>query len=124
MRAFHADWAELTAANGIRIGRWEQYQGVMDELPFGAMWCVIPAGSHSARDCHPEGELQVFLNGSAVIESDGISIPVSQGGAVLLDGAEPHVIHNDSAESDLVVLSIYWLPQGQPKDQQGALDDR
>lgn len=123
MKTFHADSAELMAANGIQIGRWEQYQGVT-ELPFDAMWCVIPAGSSSARDCHPEGELQVFLNGPGVIESDGASVPVPQGGAVLLDGEEPHVIHNPSAGSDLVVLSIYWLPRGQSEAQQGDADDQ
>ncbi|MGH3645961.1 MAG: cupin domain-containing protein [Micromonosporaceae bacterium] len=124
MKTFHADSAELMAANGIQIGRWEQYQGATADLPFDAMWCVIPAGSASARDCHPEGELQVFLNGSAVIESDGASVPVPRGGAVLLAGEEPHVIHNRSPETDLVVLSIYWLPQAQPEGQQGGSDDR
>lgn len=124
METFHADSAELRATNGIQVGRWEQYQGVTTALPFDAMWCVIPAGSRSARDCHPEGELQVFLNGSAVVESDGVSVPVPQGGAVLLAGEEPHVIHNPSPESDLVVLSIYWLPQDQPEGQQGDADDQ
>lgn len=119
MKTFHADSAELTAASGIQVGRWEQYQAVTAELPFDAMWCVIPAGSSSARDCHPEGELQVFLNGAAVIESDGASVDVPQGSAVLLASEEAHVIHNPSPESDLVVLSIYWLPQDQPQDRPG-----
>jgi mannose-6-phosphate isomerase-like protein (cupin superfamily) len=124
METFHADSAALAAASGIQIGRWEQYQGATAGLPFDAMWCVVPAGASSTRDCHPEGELQVFLNGSAVIESDGTSVPVPQGSAVLLSSEEPHVIHNPSEDSDLVVLSIYWLPEDKPEDHQGASDDR
>ncbi|WP_378261589.1 cupin domain-containing protein [Actinomadura gamaensis] len=104
--------AELTEEYGIRIGRWSQYAADR-ELPFDAMWCVIPPGGSSERDQHPEVELSVVASGHADYESpeSGERTEAAQGAAVLLPSREPHVIHNRSDSEPLVLLSIYWMPE-------------
>lgn len=117
MRKVSADSAQLTDEFGIRVGRWTQYRGA-EEFPFGAMWCVVPAGSHTEPDSHPEVELAVIVDGGAVFETDGATIDAAQGSAVLLSSHEQHVVHNTSHDAPLVMLSIYWLPAeaGEPGD--------
>lgn len=109
MRTYSSDAATLTAEYGIQIGRWEQYpeQGT---LPFGAMWCIIPPGSSSDPDRHPEVEFAIVTRGSAVYESDGEKVEVPTGGVVVLPPEQRHVIHNLSPDLPLVILSLYWRP--------------
>lgn len=109
MRRVSADSAQLTEEFGIRVGRWTQYDNA-DELPFGAMWCVVPPGSKTDPDSHPELELAVVVDGSAIFEAGQATIEAAAGAAVLLSSNEQHVVHNTSDDSPLVMLSLYWLP--------------
>jgi mannose-6-phosphate isomerase-like protein (cupin superfamily) len=111
MHAFASDSAELTQEFGITVGRWAQYESAAD-LPFGAMWCVIPPGGRSTVDQHPDRELFVVVRGSAEVHVPGGPVKaVSVGDAVLMDCQEPHVLVNTSAEAPLVALSMYWIPE-------------
>jgi len=118
MRCLSSDSSRLGEESGILTGRWTQYAD-LGELPFGAMWCVVPPGSHSEEDCHPERELQVVVNGSAVVDSAGTKLDAPLGAAILLDSYERHVVHNRSADQPLVLLSIYWMPEGAAEPHDG-----
>lgn len=109
MRRVSADSAQLTDEHGIQVGRWSQYAGT-DGLPFDAMWCVVPPGSRTDPDCHPEVELAVVVDGAATFESGETTLDAAQGAAVLLSSNERHIVHNRSDAAPLVMLSIYWLP--------------
>lgn len=118
MRCLSSDSSRLGEESGILTGRWTQYAD-LGELPFGAMWCVVPPGSRSDEDCHPERELQVVVKGSAVVDSAGTKLDAPLGAAVLLDSNERHVVHNRSAEHPLVLLSIYWMPDRATESSDG-----
>jgi quercetin dioxygenase-like cupin family protein len=110
MQVLASDSAALTHEFGITVGRWNQYESAGD-LPFGAMWCVIPPGGRSDVDQHPDRELFVVVSGSAEVRvPGGQSSAVRAGGAVLMDSQEPHVLVNTSDEKALVALSVYWIP--------------
>jgi len=111
MRTFDSRTAAVAPEFGIMCGRWSQYPA-LDSLPFDSMWCFVPAGSRTDEDCHPETELVVVLDGEARFESPQNAVDASGGTAVLLGSREPHVIHNKSADSPLVLLSIYWMLDG------------
>lgn len=122
MKAFSSGSATLAPEFGILSGRWSQYaeSGDLPELPFNAMWCVVPPGGRSNEDCHPELELSVVVDGAATFESPSGRVDASTGTAVLMDSAERHVIHNKSTESRLVVLSIYWMPENSVEATDGV----
>lgn len=111
MRGFDSKSADLAPEFGIMAGRWAQYEGIGD-MPFGAMWCVVPPGGRSNTDRHPERELVVVVQGGVDVQASGRTESAVAGGAVLLDGEEAHVLVNRSAEDPLVVLSLYWLAPG------------
>ncbi|MEU5904176.1 cupin domain-containing protein [Micromonospora sp. NPDC047467] len=119
MRRYVSDVAELTEEYGIQIGRWKQYRD-LGALPFDAMWCVIPPGGSSAEDVHPEVEFAVVTRGTAVYEAGGEKVEVPTGGVILLDPEQRHVIHNPSPEQSLTILSIYWMPQVDSAEPDGA----
>jgi mannose-6-phosphate isomerase-like protein (cupin superfamily) len=108
MQVLRSNSAELAPEFGIMAGRWTQYSGLGD-VPFGAMWCVVPPGGRSNTDCHAERELVVVVQGAASVQAAGGEELATAGSAVLLDGGEEHVLVN-SGQEPLVVLSIYWLP--------------
>jgi len=110
MHKLGVDTAALSAEYNIEIGRWKQY-GDLGKLPFDAMWCVVPPGSSSARDSHPEVELSVVVGGEAEYEGTSERISAAAGTAILLNSNEPHIIHNRSPEQPLQILSIYWMPE-------------
>lgn len=116
MEKLNAESARLTAEYGIQIGRWAQY-AIDEQLPFDAMWCVIPPGGSSERDCHDEVELAVVVDGTADFERpagagrEAGRTAAPQGTAMFLRSREPHIVHNRSATEPLVLLSVYWLPQ-------------
>jgi mannose-6-phosphate isomerase-like protein (cupin superfamily) len=110
MQVLRSNSAELAPEFGILAGRWTQYSGLGD-VPFGAMWCVVPPGGRTHTDCHPERELVVVVQGVASVHASGEEMATA-GSAVLLDGGEEHVLVNSSAQEPLVFLSIYWLPDG------------
>jgi mannose-6-phosphate isomerase-like protein (cupin superfamily) len=116
VRVLSSDSAALKPEFGILSGRWSQYPDVTG-LPFDAMWCVVPPGSRSNEDFHPEIELAIVVAGSARIETpgDAETVEVGAGAAALLGSQERHVIHNGSSDEPLVLLSIYWMP-GQTAD--------
>lgn len=118
MRVFAGDSAEMKPEFGILTGRWSQYQSTGD-MPFGAMWCVIPPGGQSNTDCHPERELVVVVSGSAEVQASGRSEVASTGNAVLLDSEESHVLVNKSASDPFVALSLYWEPSGASAADEG-----
>ncbi|MGI5131227.1 cupin domain-containing protein [Pseudonocardia sp. CA-107938] len=88
--------------------RWEQF-GLDDALPFGAMWYTVAPQTTSPRDVHVEAELSIVLSGRASVEVGGTVTDVEQGDAFLLDGDEPHIVHNRS-DVPLVIFSAYWDP--------------
>jgi mannose-6-phosphate isomerase-like protein (cupin superfamily) len=109
MRVLVGDAAELKPELGILTGRWSQYTE-MGDMPFGAMWCVIPPGGRTNTDCHPERELVVVVSGSAEVQASNRSQTAGSGDAVLLDAEEAHVLVNTSASDPFVALSLYWQP--------------
>ncbi|HEY9475557.1 MAG TPA: cupin domain-containing protein [Mycobacteriales bacterium] len=113
MKAFSSGSATLAPEFGVLSGRWAQYaeSGDLPELPFDAMWVVVPPGGRTNEDCHPELELSVVVEGSATFESPNGRTDASAGTTVLMDSAERHVIYNKSTESRVVILSVYWMPQ-------------
>jgi hypothetical protein len=121
MEKLTATTARLTAESQIQIGRWTQY-AIHEQLPFNAMWCVIPPGGSSRRDCHDEVELAVVVDGAADFETPDDApagrTEASQGTALLLSSNEAHVVHNRSATEPLVLLSVYWLPRTAGKETQ------
>jgi quercetin dioxygenase-like cupin family protein len=107
-----SDSAELSQEFGITVGRWTQYTTTGD-LPFGAMWCVVPPGGHSNIDQHPDRELFIVIEGTGEVQVPGGSAtPAPAGTAVLMDAQEPHILVNQSADQPLVALSLYWMPRG------------
>lgn len=111
MRHFASGTAETYLVGPVDVARWEQYS-LGDTMPFQAMWYTVPPSSSGPRDCHPELELSIVVNGTASIESDSGEITdVPRGEAFLLGSEEAHVIHNRSADEPLVVFSAYWMPK-------------
>ena len=110
MRKMSSDGAILDAEFGVQSGRWTQY-GELGEMPFGAMWCVVPPGGSTSPDLHDERELVIVADGAARFESPGsaATLTAEHGATVLFDGGEPHVVHNQSSEQPLVLLCLYWL---------------
>jgi quercetin dioxygenase-like cupin family protein len=101
---------------GLQVTRWAQFE-LDEQLPFQAMWYAVPPSASTYQDCHPEAELSLVVTGTATVEAlDGV-VEVHAGEAFLLPAGEPHVVHNRSADADLVVFSAYWLPAG---DRDGA----
>lgn len=110
MRTFYTEQTEFQQVGPITVARWEQYQIGEGVMPFGAMWYTVPAGSSSARDCHPELELSIVVTGTAHVEIGGQITEVPSGNAFLLNSEEAHVIHNRGAEP-VTIFSGYWMPQ-------------
>jgi mannose-6-phosphate isomerase-like protein (cupin superfamily) len=108
MRVFDSASAQRSTVGVIHVARWEQYD-LADALPFGSMWYWVPPGDSSPRDEHPEAELSLVVAGTAVVEVAGERRTVDAGSAFLLDGSEPHTVHNDGDEP-LLIFSAYWLP--------------
>jgi mannose-6-phosphate isomerase-like protein (cupin superfamily) len=54
-------------------------------------------------------ELSVVVDGTASVEVSGRITDVRQGDCFLLDSAEPHVIHNRSADAPLRVFTTFWM---------------
>lgn len=109
MRTFDNTTADTYVVGDIEVVRWEQY-GLGDRMPFHAMWYVVPPGSSSPIDCHPELELSIVVSGCAVVQGGEDSGEVRQGGAFLLDGDEDHSVRNRSLDEPLIVFSAYWMP--------------
>ncbi len=111
MRLMTNDSARLTDEFGINVGRWTQYDSA-SELPFGAMWCVVPPGGRSNIDQHPDRELFVVVSGTGEVETPGgDKMPVAPGSAVLMESQEPHILVNSSSAGPLIALSVYWMPE-------------
>jgi mannose-6-phosphate isomerase-like protein (cupin superfamily) len=109
MRTFNQTNADTYLVSDVEVARWEQY-GLGGALPFGAMWYMVPAGSSSPPDRHPELELSLVISGSAAVEAGGRVVAVEEGSAFLLDSEETHVVHNRCADRPLLVFSAYWMP--------------
>lgn len=105
-----SDGTSLVAEFGVQCGRWTQYD--LGELPFGAMWCIVPPGGCTNEDTHDERELVIVADGAARFESPGSdgTLTAEHGAAVLFESGEPHVVHNQSQDQPLVLLGLYWLP--------------
>jgi mannose-6-phosphate isomerase-like protein (cupin superfamily) len=108
MRVLDRASSESIPKENMEFVRWEQY-GLDGTLPFGAMWYTVAPRSTSPRDVHVEGELSIVLSGRASVEVGGTVTDVEQGNAFLLDGNEPHIVHNRS-DTPLVIFSAYWDP--------------
>jgi len=109
MRKFDNTTADTYAVGDVEVARWEQYQ-LGDLMPFNAMWYVVPPGSSSPVDCHPELELSIVVSGCAVVQGGDDSTEVEQGGGFLLESEEAHMVRNRSTEHPLVIFSAYWMP--------------
>ena len=113
MRTFDSLSADSARVGPLDIARWEQY-GLQATMPFGAMWYTVPAGQSSLRDCHPELELSIVVEGTALVESDsGTTVEVPRGAAILFDSEEAHVVHNRDQDAPLTIFSAYWMPLAQ-----------
>ena len=110
MRHFSSDAAESYAVGTVDVARWEQF-GLGEVLPFQAMWYSVPPGDSSPQDRHPELELSVVVDGTAVVEASGTLTEVPQGGCFLLDSDEAHVIHNRSEAGALRIFTTFWMPR-------------
>jgi mannose-6-phosphate isomerase-like protein (cupin superfamily) len=108
MRVLDRARAESIPKGDMEFVRWEQF-GLDDTLPFGAMWYTVAPRSFSPQDVHVEGELSIVLSGRASVEVGGTVTDVEQGNAFLLDGNEPHIVHNHT-DTPLVIFSAYWDP--------------
>lgn len=108
MRKFDSSSAQSNQIGSVDVARWEQY-GLGSTMPFGAMWYSVMAGQSSPRDCHPEYELSIVLNGTASVETGGVITDVPAGSAFLLDSEEAHVIHNRQ-DTPVTIFSAYWMP--------------
>ena len=113
MRSFDRATSQSIREGVLELIRWEQY-GIDDSLPFGAMWYTVPPMSSSPKDEHFEGELSIVISGRAFVEADGRVTEVAAGNAFLLDGDEPHIIHNRSDDTPLLIFSAYWDPATAP----------
>lgn len=110
MRFFDSTTPETTTVGVVDVARWEQF-GLGATMPFQAMWYTVPPASCSPRDCHPELELSIVLAGRAEVQAaDAPPAIVEQGSAFLLESDEAHIVHNRSADTDLVIFSAYWMP--------------
>jgi mannose-6-phosphate isomerase-like protein (cupin superfamily) len=109
MRTFDSNSADSAIVGPLAVARWEQY-GLQDTMPFGAMWYTVPAGQSSLRDCHPEQELSIVIEGTAFVECNGAITEVPRGSAILFGSEEAHVIHNRDQDAPLTIFSAYWLP--------------
>jgi hypothetical protein len=110
MRTFDNVSADSARVGPLDIARWEQY-GLDGTMPFGAMWYTVPAGGSSLRDCHPELELSIVIEGTALVESDsGTTVELPRGAAILFDSEEAHVVHNRDQDAPLTIFSAYWMP--------------
>ena len=117
MRHFASESAESYAVGVVDVARWEQF-GLGDLLPFQAMWYSVPPGSSSPRDQHPELELSVVIDGTAVVEASGDLTDVAQGSCFLLGSEEAHVIHNRSADTPLRIFTTFWMSRSTEVDAQ------
>ncbi len=109
MRTFDSYSADSATVGPLDIARWEQY-GLQATMPFGAMWYTVPAGQSSLRDCHPELELSIVIEGTALVESNSRTVEVPRGAAILFDSEEAHVVHNRDQDAPLTIFSAYWMP--------------
>jgi quercetin dioxygenase-like cupin family protein len=96
-----------TQSGQVDVRRWEPF-GLGDRLPFFGMWYSVPPGDATLRDCHPEVELSVVVDGTAYVEVAGEITEVPRGSAFLLDSKEAHIVHNRSGDETLTVFSAYW----------------
>lgn len=108
MRVLDRNRSESIRKGDMEFVRWEQF-GLDATLPFGAMWYTVAPRSISPRDVHVESELSIVVSGRAGVEVGGTVTEVEQGNAFLLDGNEPHIVHNRS-DAPLVIFSAYWDP--------------
>ena len=109
MRVFDNTTADADWVADIEVARWEQY-GVGNSMPFNAMWYTVRPGSTSPADRHPEVELSIVVQGSAVVSSDSGSVVVERGAAFLIESDETHTVENRSFATPLLVFSAYWMP--------------
>lgn len=109
MREFDNTMADTYTVGDVKVARWEQY-GLRDLMPFDAMWYVVPPGSSTPVDCHPEIELSIVASGCGVVRNGDSSVKVCPGMAFLLESEEDHTVCNDSTDEPLVVFSAYWMP--------------
>jgi mannose-6-phosphate isomerase-like protein (cupin superfamily) len=112
MRVFDRDRSAVIPDGPLNVVRWEQY-GLDGRLPFGAMWYTVAPRSASPTDQHFESELSIVLSGQASVEAGGTITDVEPGNAFLLDGDEPHVIHN-RGDDPVLIFSTYWDPAAVP----------
>lgn len=108
MRTLDKGAADSYAVGDVEVTRWEQF-ALRELMPFDAMWYVVPPGSSSPIDCHPELELSLVVGGVALVHAGGEAAEVRTGGAFLLEGDEEHWVRNPSDDEPLVVFSAYWL---------------
>ena len=119
MRHFSEESADSYTVGTVDVIRWEQF-GLGPLLPFQAMWYSVPPGDSSPQDQHPELELSVVVDGTAVVEASGALTEVGQGDCFLLGSEEAHVIHNRSADTPLRIFTTFWMPRDTESAADGA----
>lgn len=80
----------------------------LDGTNANLMGCVLAPGEQSEGHNHLEEEIFIFTAGQGRVETNGQSVDVGPGDAVVFDGFENHIITNTSADAPLYFHSIYW----------------
>lgn len=80
-----------------------------DEPYEGGAWIVVSPGSTMTRHVNPPGESEVFfvLEGSGVMEVDGVQQRVGPGCCLLVPPGSPHSLRNDGA-GPVRALALWW----------------
>ena len=84
------------------------WSGVVEQTPFGSMWCVVPPGGVVKTHAHHESETYVVARGRGVIEVEAESAEVGPGDAVFAEPFQTHTVRNASDAEELLFMAIWW----------------
>ncbi|MBI3505889.1 MAG: class I tRNA ligase family protein [Proteobacteria bacterium] len=82
-----------------------------EAAPFGSAWCVIEPAGRTNPHRHPEAETFLILEGRGAMTIDGERSPVKAGDAVSIPSESLHALENESSETALRFLSLWWEPR-------------
>ena len=99
--------AAAEAEFGMACQRLVPWTGAVEEPPFGAMACFLPARSASSPDCHNQDEVMFVLSGQGEIDIAGERTGIAAGEVVAIPRNREHVVHNLN-DPMLVWVSCYW----------------
>ncbi|MFE3738520.1 class I tRNA ligase family protein [Streptomyces sp. NPDC059134] len=101
--------AELEKSYGMDVTTLDT--GAAARLGVAATWVSIEPGARSDAHQHDETETWVIVSGSGVLTVDAEPHPVRPSTVVQFEPFETHSVEN-TGETDLVLLSLYWRDTG------------